>query len=107
MWLSVMTRPDIANALRACARHSHNPSPRHWKALLQVAAYVNATKGISLKFVRGSSLRLSVYADADYAAVSNDRRSLSGVAVMLGDTATGWKSSTQKCVTTATCEVEY
>ena len=29
MWLSVMTRPDIANALRACARHnSHNPSPR-------------------------------------------------------------------------------
>ena len=34
MWLSVMTRPDIVNALRACARHSHNPSPRHWKALL-------------------------------------------------------------------------
>ena len=28
MWLSVMTRPDIANALRACARHSHNSSPR-------------------------------------------------------------------------------
>ena len=23
---------------------------------------------------------------------------------MLGDTATGWKSSTQKCVTMATCE---
>ena len=30
MWLSVMTRPDIAKALRACARHSHNPSPRHF-----------------------------------------------------------------------------
>ena len=26
---------------------------------------------------------------------------------MLGDTAIGWKSSTQKCVTTATCEAEY
>ena len=107
MWLSVMTRPDIANALCACARHSHNPSPRHWKALLQVAAYVNAMKGMGSKFVRGFSLRLSVYADADYAAVSNDRRSVSGVAVMLGDTAIGWKSSTQKCVTTATCEVQY
>ena len=34
MWLSVMTRPDMANALRACARHSCNPSLRHWKALL-------------------------------------------------------------------------
>ena len=107
MWLSVMTRPDIANALRACARHSHNPRPRHWKALLQVAAYVNATKEIGLRFIRGSGLRLSASADADYAAASNDRRSVSGVAVMLGDTAIGWKSSTQKCVTTATCEAEY
>ena len=48
-----------------------------------------------------------MYADADYAAASNDRRSVSGVAEILGDTAIGWKSSTQKCVTTATCEVEY
>ena len=107
MWLSVMTRPDIANALRACARHSNNPSPRRWKALLQAAAYVNAAKEMGLRFVRGSGLRLSVYADDDYAAVSNDRKSVSGVAVTLGDTAIGWKSSTQKCVTMATCEAEY
>ena len=26
---------------------------------------------------------------------------------MLGDTAIGWKSSTHKCVTAATCEAEY
>ena len=52
-------------------------------------------------------MRLSVFADADYAAAANDRRSLSGVAVMLGGTAIDWKSSTQKCVTTATCEAEY
>ena len=44
---------------------------------------------------------------ADYAAASNDRSSVSGVAVKLGDTAIGWKSSTQKCVTTATYEAEY
>ena len=84
-----MTRPNIANEPRACARHSHNPSPRHRKALLQVAAYVNTTKEMGLRFVRGSGLRLSVYADVDYAAVSYDRRSVSGVAVMLGDTAIG------------------
>ena len=81
----------------ARARHSHNPSPRHWKALLQIAAYVNSTKEMGLKFVRGSGLKLTVFADADCAAASNDRRSVSGVAVMLGDTAIGWKSSTQKC----------
>ena len=103
-----MTRPDIANALHACARHSHNSSPRHWKALLQIAAYVNSTKDIGLKFVRGSGLKLTVFADADYAAASNDKRSVSGLAVvMFCDTAIGWKGGTQKCVTTATCEAEY
>ena len=74
---------------------------------MQIAAYVNSTKYIGLKFVRGSGLKLTVFADADYAAASNGRRSVSDVIVMLGDTAIGWKSSTHKCVTTATCEVEY
>ena len=68
---------------------------------------MNATKEMGLRFVRGSGLRLSVYADDDYAVASKDRRSVSGVPVMLGDTAIGWKSSTQKCVTMATCEAEY
>ena len=64
MWLSAIMRPDIANALRACARHSHNSSPRQWKALLQIAAYVNSTKEIGVTFVRGSGLKLIVFADA-------------------------------------------
>ena len=74
-----MPRPGIANALCACSRHSHSRCPRHWKALLQVASYVNAAKEIGLRSVRGSGLRLSVYADTDYAAASNDRRSMFGV----------------------------
>ena len=48
-----------------------------------------------------------MYVDGNYAVASNDRRSVSGVAITLGDTAIGWKSSTQKCVTTATCEAEF
>ena len=95
------------NALRACARHGHNPSPRHWKALLQVAMHVNGTKEIGLWLVRGSGLRLFVYVNADYGAASNDRRSVSSVAVVFGDTTIDWKSSTQKCVTTASCEAKY
>ena len=76
--------------------------------LLQIAAYVNSTKEMGQKYVCGSGLRLAaVFADADYAAARNDRRFVSGVAVMLGGIAISWKSSTQKCVTTATCETEY
>ena len=79
------------------------PVCRTGRIFLQVAAYVNATKEICLRFLRGSGLRLYVYINADYAEASNDRRSVADIAVMLGDTAIGWKSSTQKCVTTATC----
>ena len=57
--------------------------------------------------MRGSDLKLSVFADADYEAACYDRRSVSGVAVMLEDTVVGWKGFTQKCVTTATCEAVY
>ena len=64
-----MTRPDVANALRSCARHSHSPTSRHWKALLQIAAYVNSTKEVGLMFVHGSGLKLSVYANTDYGGI--------------------------------------
>ena len=75
-----MTRPGTANALRACARHSHNPIAI---TLLIVHTIGSAFAGsCNLMFVRGSALRLCVYAKAYYAAVSNDRRSVSGVAVM-------------------------
>lgn len=41
-----------------------------------------------------SGRRLSVF-EADYAATSNDLRSVSGVGVLLGDTVIGWKRSTK------------
>ena len=56
--------------------------------------------------MRGSGLKISVHADADYVVASNDRRFVSSVAVMLRDTAIGWKRSTQKRVTTTTSEAE-
>lgn len=45
---------------------------------------MNATEKVELRVMRGSCLKLSVYADDDYAAASNDRSSLSGVAVIMG-----------------------
>ena len=56
MWLSTMTRPDISNAVRAVARHSHNPTERHWKAVLKIMEYLHGTRFLGLTFVRGSGL---------------------------------------------------
>ena len=52
-------------------------------------------------------MKLSLFPNADYADRCNDRRSVSGVAVMLGNTAVSASRTTQHCVTLSTSEVEY
>ena len=94
-----MTRPDIANAARAVARYSHNPCERHWKAAVKILASLNSTRDLGITYKKGEELTLSVYTDADYASKETDRRSISGVAVMLGNAAV--------YATLSTTEAEY
>ena len=99
-----MTRPDIANAVRAVARQAHDPAERYWRAVRKLIAYLNKTKDLELMFVKDGDRKLSVYVDADYANKDNDRRSVSGVAVMVGGTVVKASSTTQHCVTRSTNE---
>ena len=46
MWLSTMTGPDISNAVRAVAGHSHNPADRHGKEVLKIMAYLHTREGV-------------------------------------------------------------
>ena len=107
MWLAGMTRPDIANDARAVALHSHNPCERHWKAAVKILAYPSSTRDLGITYKKGEELSLSVYTDADYARKETDRRSISDVAVMLGNAAVYATSCTQHRVTLSTTETEY
>ena len=107
MWLVVMSRPDITNAVRAVSRHSNSPAERHWNVVLQIIRYLLGTKDLSLAFEWGSGLEISVFADANYAEKADDRRSVSGVPVTVGKSSVSWFSSTQKIVTLSTTEAEY
>ena len=114
MWISNQTRPDIANAVRAVARFSHEPKPTHYKAALKILEYLNATSDLGLVFKKSSDLEciqlefdLDTYVDADYAHKAEDRRSVSGAAIFCGGTLVYWFSRTQKCVTLSTTEAEY
>ena len=102
-----MTKPDIANAVRTVARHSHNPCERHRKAAVKIIAYLNSTRNFGITRKKGEELTLSVYTDADYPSKETDRRSISGVAVILGNAAVYATSRTQHCVTSSTTEAEY
>ena len=102
-----MTRPDIANAVRAVARQAHDPAKRQWRVVRKIISYLNKTKDLGLVFVKDGDRKLSVYVDVDYANKDNDRRSVSGVAVMVGGTVVNASSTTQHCVTLSTSEAEY
>ena len=107
VWLGGMTRPDVTNAVRAVARQAHDPAERHWRAVRKIIAYLNKTKNVGLVFVKDGDRKLSVYVDADYANNDNDRRSVSGVAVMVGGTVVNASSIMQHCSTLSTSEAEY
>lgn len=110
MWVANQTRPDISNAVRAVARHSHNPKMKHWKAAMKILKYLRGTSNLGLTFRKSAEWlcgKIELYADANYASAETDRRSVSGAAVMLGGAAVCWFSRTQKCVTLSTSEAEY
>ena len=50
MWLAMMTRPDIANAVRAIARYCVHPRPRHWEAAREVLGHVKRTNSMGISF---------------------------------------------------------
>ena len=47
MWIANQTRPDIANAVWAVARFSHDPKPVHYKAAQKILEYLNATSDLA------------------------------------------------------------
>ena len=109
MWLSISTRPDILNEVRAVARYCTAPGAIHWKAALGILEYINRTSEYGITFQRGtlSSISLEVLADADYVSKATGRRSVLGGAIMCGGSSVYWFSRTQKCVTLSTSEAEY
>ena len=107
LWISEMTRPNMASAVRAVAGHAHDPVARHWKAVRKIIAYLKATKNLGVVFRREGDFKLSLFSDGDYANICNDRRSVSDVAVMLENTAMSASSKAQHCVTLFTSGAEY
>ena len=53
MWLAILTRPDISNAVRSVARwYCSTPKAIHWKAALGILAYINGTSGSDITYIR-------------------------------------------------------
>jgi Reverse transcriptase (RNA-dependent DNA polymerase)/gag-polypeptide of LTR copia-type/GAG-pre-integrase domain/Integrase core domain len=109
MFLSVRTRPDIAVAVATLAMHVQQPLPEHWDGVKRIMRYLQGTSGHGLTFnqVPVSEFALTIFADADWATNSIDRRSRTGIVSQLGGNTVWWKSRKQASVAVSSCEAEY
>ena len=64
MWIANQSRPDIAKAVQAIARFSHDPKPIHYKAAQKILENLSATSDLGLT-LRDSDLG-SVQLEFDY-----------------------------------------
>ena len=70
LWIALLTRTDIANAMRAVARYCCAPQMVHWKAACYILGYAVKTSSYGITFQRGTTVEgfhLISFADADHA----------------------------------------
>ena len=109
MWIARQTRPNISNAVRAVARHSHEPTRSHQKTAQKILNYLLETAHLTLKFKQDSSVDVAtlVYVDGDFASKATDRRSVLEAMVFVAPVLVVGISRTQKCISQSTPEAEY
>ena len=106
LYLSVCTRPDIAQAVGVLTRHMSRPSMEHWTAAKGVLRYIAGTLHHGVQFGKGSAI-IEGYCDADYAADIDTRRSTTGWVFTMYGGAISWSSKLQPTVAASTSEAEY
>ncbi|KAI0522505.1 hypothetical protein KFK09_004884 [Dendrobium nobile] len=84
----------------------HNPTNSDYHSLKCLLRYVQGTLHYGLPITKGG-LQLFTYADADWAADSTDRKSVTSFCTFLGMTLISWFIKKQSTVAKSSTEVEY
>lgn len=108
MFLSLVTRPDIAYAVNVASKHVNKHNNNHWQAVKRIFRYLLNTVGCGLSFEsQNKGEALVGYSDADFAGDIDTRRSTTGYMFSVGNMPVTWCSQRQKLVTLSTTESEY
>ena len=78
MYLANSTRPDIAFVVNLLARHSVEPTKRHWVGVKTILRYLNGTRDLGLFYSKNQDPILLGYTDAGYLSDPHNGRSQIG-----------------------------
>ncbi|XP_039017071.1 uncharacterized mitochondrial protein AtMg00810-like [Hibiscus syriacus] len=90
------TRPDLSLSVGKVAEFMHAPRVTHFAAVKRILRYLASTVNYGLLFSPSDNKALvSAFADADWGANLDDRRSVSGYGVFIGKCLVAWSSKKQ------------
>ncbi|KAL5544077.1 hypothetical protein UlMin_007861 [Ulmus minor] len=101
------TRPDIAFIVNRLSQFLQSPTTSHWLGAKRVLCYLKGTRDMGLHINFCDKLDLQSFTDAYYACCLDNRRSIAGYCVYLGDILVSWSSKKQNVVSRSSAESEY
>lgn len=109
LYISVNSRPDISACVSILAQKVCEPTQEDWNELKRILKYLKGTEDFFLRLskTKDSINLLEGYADANWAADRESRKSNSGYVFLLNGCAVSWSCKKQACVALSSTEAEF
>ncbi|XP_022861718.1 uncharacterized protein LOC111382079 [Olea europaea var. sylvestris] len=87
-----ISRPDITYAVHKLSQFVSWPRKPHLDVAHHLLQYIKASPGQGISFSAHSSFQLRAFADTDWGACLDTRKSITGFCIFLGDYMISWKA---------------
>ena len=105
LFLSNVSRPDLAFPTVAMSVHGHAPMQHHFGILKRILRYLKGTPDFAIHFTKTTIGHLYAASDASHANFPNSK-SVSGIAIFVGSVPIHWRTKQQSLVALSSCEAE-